>query len=267
MSTSDTSWPKPASRNLPNQVAETILDRIANGRLKPGTRLPSQRELADTMGVGLAVIREAVKRLETLNVVEASQGSGTIIRPIQWAQLIYDPGLFPLAVQRVGVRNLWEVRQLLETQGIRLAVQRATKDDLEAIRAVLQRADPLPLEFETSQALNREFHLALARATQNTMLESILAPLLDVRVPGADRQFTRDHCQRTWDAHQRIYAAVSSRDLAASEQAILAHFQVGPLLPEEVGTKFAEPAISGAARPPSAKPAPPRRSGLARKAR
>lgn len=245
-----TSWPKPAARSLPEQVAEAILGRITSGHLQPGSRLPPQRELAEAMGVGLAVIREAVKRLEALNVVEATQGSGTVIRPIRWVPLMYDPNLFPLAVQRIGVRDLWEVRRLLEAQGIRLAVQRATEDDLESMRAVLKSADPLPLEYETSQALNREFHLALARATQNVMLESILAPLLNVRVPGAERQFTRDHCRRTWAAHEQIYDAVERRDLVAADRAIIAHFRVGPLVPEAIiDAPLSAPSTPSVARP------------------
>lgn len=245
-----TSWPRPATRSLPEQVAQAILGRITSGELEPGSRLPAQRELAEAMGVGLAVIREAVKRLEALNVVQATQGSGTIIRPIRWVPLMYDPDLFPVAVQRIGIRDLWEVRRLLEAQGIRLAVQRASEEDLEAMRRVLKSADPLPLEYETSQTLNREFHLALARATQNVMLESILAPLLNVRVPGAEQKFTRDHCRRTWAAHQQIYDAVARRDLEAADRAIIAHFRVGPLLPEATAKIPRPPATQAVASPP-----------------
>ena len=119
-------WPKPTIQNLPDQVAHTILQLIASGELRPGNRLPSQRDLAETMGVGLAVIREAVQRLAALNIVEASHGSGTIIRPFRWTPLIYDPTLFTMAAQQIGMRELWETRRLLEGQVIRLAVERAT---------------------------------------------------------------------------------------------------------------------------------------------
>jgi GntR family transcriptional regulator, transcriptional repressor for pyruvate dehydrogenase complex len=227
-------WPKPIIQSLPDQVAQTILKRIATGELRPGHRLPSQRGLAASMGVGLAVIREAVQRLQALNIVEASHGSGTVIRPFHWIPLIYDPTLFALAVQRIGVHDLWETRRLLEGQVIRLAVERATRANLDAMRMVIARALPLPADYEASQKLNRDFHLALARASQNGVLEDLIAPLLELHTEGVDHRFTQQHCHRTWEAHQAIYDAVAARDLAAADKAIVEHFEVGPIALAEV---------------------------------
>lgn len=232
-----TIWRKAIARSLPDQVAESILERIATGELLPGHRLPSQRDLAASMGVGLAVVREVVQHLQALNIVEASHGTGTVIRPFRWLPLMYDPALFVLAVQRIGVRDLWETRRLIEGQVVRLAAERATEGNLGALRAVLERAEPLPLNYETSQALNREFHLALAHATQNAVLQDLLAPLLDVHVEGIGHRFTPAHCRRTWEAHRAIYEAVAARDLAASNLAIARHFEVGPLALDEVAAR------------------------------
>jgi GntR family transcriptional repressor for pyruvate dehydrogenase complex len=230
-------WPNPIVQTLPDQVAQTILRRVATGELLPGHRLPSQRDLAQSMGVGLAVIREAVQRLAALNVVEASHGSGTVIRPFRWMPLIYDPTLFHLAMQRIGIRDLWEARRLLEGQIIRLAAERRTQADLAAMRAILRRADPLPTDYEASQALNREFHLALARAGQNAVLEDLLAPLLDVRTVGAAHRFSGETCRHTWTAHQAIYDAVAARGLAAADRAIQRHFEIGPIALQEVDAR------------------------------
>ena len=227
-------WPKPIVQSLPDQVAQTIFERIATGELRPGHQLPSQRDLAESMGVGLAVIREAVQRLQALNIVEATHGSGTVIRPFHWMPLIYDSTLFALAVQRIGVRDLWETRRLLEGQAIRLAVERATEANLDAMRAVLERAHPLPIDYASSQRLNREFHLELARATQNAVLEDLVAPLLEVRTEGVAHRFTQDHCRRTWEAHRAIFDAVAARDLGAADRAIVSHFKVGPIALAEV---------------------------------
>jgi GntR family transcriptional repressor for pyruvate dehydrogenase complex len=222
-------WPSLTVQTLPDQVAQMILQRIAAGELRPGHRLPSQRELAQSMGVGLAVIREAVQRLQGLNIVEATHGSGTVVRAFRWIQLIYDPSLFLLAVQRIGVRDLWEARRLLETQITRLAAERATKSNLAEMRAILARAEPLPPDYEASNALNREFHLALARAAHNAVLEDLVAPLLDVQVEGVSHRFTRELCRRTWEAHRTIYRAVAARSLKQADRAIEQHFQVGPV--------------------------------------
>ncbi|MCC6194629.1 MAG: FadR family transcriptional regulator [Burkholderiales bacterium] len=215
-------------------MAQVILERIATGQLRSGNRLPSQRELAQSMGVGLAVIREAVQRLTALNVVEATHGSGMTVLPFRWMPLIYDPSLFQLAVQRIGVRDLWEARRLLEGQVIRLAAERATAANLRAMREVLERADPPPLDYEASQRLNREFHLAMAKAGQNAVLEDLVAPLLDVRFDDTSHRFSAEHARKTWQAHQRIYDAIAARDLTAADRAIRKHFEVGPIAADEI---------------------------------
>jgi len=230
-------WPSPIVQTLPDQVAQTILQRIAKGELAPGHKLPSQRDLAQSMGVGLAVIREAVQRLAALNVVEAAHGSGTVIRPFRWMPLIYDPTLFHLAMQRIGIRDLWEARRLLEGQVIRLAAERATQSDLAAMRAILERAKPLPKDYAASQVLNREFHLALARASQNAVLEDLLSPLLDVHTEGAAHRFSRETCRRTWEAHRLIVEAVAARDIGAADRAIKRHFRIGPIALDEIDAR------------------------------
>ncbi len=232
--TRPSNWPSPTVQTLPDQVAEAILQRIATGELQPGHRLPAQRELAQSMGVGLAVIREAVQRLATLNIVEAAHGSGTVIRPFRWLPLLYDKSLFHLAMQRIGIHDLWEARRLLEGQIIRLAAERRTKLDLERMRSVLDAAKPLPKTHEASQALNLKFHRALAQAGQNAVLVDLLDPLLSVQTEGASHRFNEEHCRKTWEAHEAIYRAVAARDISAADRAIDRHFKVGPIALAEV---------------------------------
>lgn len=222
-------WPKPVAQSLPDQVAELIVQRIATGQLATGHKLPSQRQLAAQMGVGLAVVREAVKRLEALNIVGATHGSGTVVRPFRWMPLLYDPSLFLLAVKRIGIRDLWETRRLLEGQIVRLAAERATDDNLREIRAVLDRASPLPLDYEAHLQLNLEFHVAVANGSQNAVLIDLLRPLLDVRVKGVEHRFTADTCQRSWAIHEAIYQTIAKRNIGAAEAAMREHFTIGPI--------------------------------------
>jgi DNA-binding FadR family transcriptional regulator len=225
-------FPKPVAQSLPDQVAELIMQRIATGELATGHKLPSQRQLAQSMGVGLAVVREAVKRLEALNILGATHGSGTVVRSFRWMPLLYDPSLFMLAIKRIGIRDLWETRRLLEGQIARLAAERACEKNLAAIRAVLDRASPLPFDYAESSALNREFHIAIAKASQNSVLIDLLTPLVDVRFRDIAHHFTKDMCRRTWAAHEAIYRAIADHDVDAAELAMQRHFTVGPIAVE-----------------------------------
>jgi GntR family transcriptional repressor for pyruvate dehydrogenase complex len=248
-------WPKPVAQSLPAQVAELIVQRIATGELATGHKLPSQRQLAQQMGVGLAVVREAVKRLEALNILDATHGSGTVVRPFRWMPLLYDPALFLLAIKRIGIRDLWETRRLLEGQIVRLAAERATRDNLDEIRAVLDRAVPLPLDYGVSQGLNREFHIAVAKGSQNAVLIDLLTPLVDVHIEGIAHHFTQEMCQRTWDAHEAIYRAVSKQDVAAAEKAMQQHFTIGPIAAE---TDTADGPVLAGSRKRATRPKPRR---------
>jgi GntR family transcriptional repressor for pyruvate dehydrogenase complex len=190
--------------------------------------------MAQSLGVGLAVVREAVQRLEALNIVETTHGRGTVVLPFRWIPLIYDPSLFLMAVQRIGVRDLWETRQLIEGQIIRLAAERATDANVATMHEILVRAEPLPTSYAASQSLNREFHLAIAAAAQNIVLADILAPLLDVQFEGVEHHFTVEHCRAAWQAHRRIYDAVAAHDVKRADRAIEHHFQVGPIALAEI---------------------------------
>lgn len=238
-------WSRPIAATLGDQVSREILTQIAAGALKPGDHLPSQRELAQALGVGLAVVREAIQRLEALGVLAAEHGSGTVVCEMRWSALIHNASLFDLAVRQIGVRDLWEARRLIEGQIVRLAAERATAADLATLRDVVSRADPLPLVYDRSQELNREFHLALARAAQNTVLEELLVPLLDVRTKDVAHRFDAGMARRTWEAHRAILAAVTSRDAVAAEASMVAHFRVGPIALADPG----DPAGRGRSRP------------------
>jgi DNA-binding FadR family transcriptional regulator len=212
----------------PDQVACALFERSAEGKLRLGQWLASQRGVAQEIGVGLAVVCEAVQRLEALNVVATTHGSGTVVRPFRWIPLTYNPPLFLLAMQHIGVQDLWETRRLTEGQIVRLATQRATEADLAAMREILARAESLPLTYAATQELNGEFQLALAGASQNIVFEDILAPLLDIHLVGMAPRFTTEHCRATWEAHRLIYDAIAAHAVSLVQRAIEHHFQVGP---------------------------------------
>ena len=217
-------WARPTIQTLADQVARAILQKIAAGVLRPGDRLPPQRELSQSFEVGMSVIREAIQRLEALHVVDPGPGTGTLIRPFRWLPLIYDPTLSDMAIRRIGAADLWESRRLLEAQVGRLAATRATAADLAAIEAVLDAAGECP-DYEHHYVQNRAFHLALARAARNVVLEDLLAPLVDIRFSDfVGHHFDAAHSLGAWAAHRRIFWALVARDPVEIEAAISHHF-------------------------------------------
>jgi GntR family transcriptional repressor for pyruvate dehydrogenase complex len=229
-------WARPVSRTLSEQVTEMILSRIASGDLLPGASLPPQRELAEELGVALSVVREAIQRLQVLRVVQTRHGSGTVVQSLTWSQIAGEPSLRILAFEPRILKDVWEARYAIEKETTQLAAQRATDDDLRAIHEALKAGEPAPETFERNLLLNTAFHLAIARAAKNNILVDLLKPLLDVGFTSIPEVFDRGAADLAWDAHRRLFAAISKHDPEATGKALAYHMSSANVEVEKVRT-------------------------------
>jgi GntR family transcriptional repressor for pyruvate dehydrogenase complex len=214
---------RPRIRTLADQVATSIVERISSGRYRAGQSLPSQRELARELGVGLSAIREAMQRLQSMRVLSSHQGRGTVVESVRWAQMLLEPSLAIVAIERDMLSEVWEARNAIEMETARLAGLRRTEDDLEALRKVIAEAGDGPTTYETNHRLNKAFHAALARAAHNQFMCDMLAPLLEVDLTANRTIFDVEISRRSWLLHRAIYDAVAARDLAGVVSAMRRH--------------------------------------------
>jgi GntR family transcriptional repressor for pyruvate dehydrogenase complex len=166
-------------KRVSDQAYEQIRDLIFRGQLKPGEQLMPERELAQALGVSRPTVREAIKQLVTMGLLEHRQGQGTFVRSIDDRR-----GLNPLAAMIEGhnpsLEELLEVRMGLESQAVSLAAQRATSEDLQVLEKALthmlaeNRAGRLGIEADVS------FHMAIAFATKNTVQVHIMKTFYDL---------------------------------------------------------------------------------------
>jgi len=216
-------WSTPSRMSLGEQATQQILDQMKNGVFRPGDRLPSQRELATAMGVGIAAIREALQRLEMLNIVEVRQGQNTVVKPVKHELLLFDPELFLVNAEQDVLLHVLEARDALETVIVTLAAQRATAADVDAIHEALTHEMAEDHEdYETHRQLNNQFHLAVAAASQNPVLVKMLASLLPAWVI-LRTVFDAAMSIRAVELHRAIYEAVRDHDIAAARDAMQAH--------------------------------------------
>lgn len=166
-------------KRVSDQAYEQIRDLIFRGQLKPGEQIMPERELAQALGVSRPSVREAIKQLVTMGLLEHRQGQGTFVRSIQDQR-----GLNPLAAMIEGhsptLEELLEVRMGLEGQAVTLAAQRATPEDIQ----VLEQALTHMLEENKEGRLGIEedvsFHMAIAYATKNTVQVHIMKTFYDL---------------------------------------------------------------------------------------
>jgi GntR family transcriptional regulator, transcriptional repressor for pyruvate dehydrogenase complex len=155
---------------------DSIREMISSGELRPGDRLPPENELADRLGVSRGSLREAVRALSQIKVLDVRRGDGTYVTSLAPSELLSGLVFAMELLQSQGLEELLEVRRLLLPPAAALAAQRATEEQLAALHAVVDE-----LESSTDQddieRLNRRFTALLGDATGNEMLGSILRAL------------------------------------------------------------------------------------------
>lgn len=215
---------------LSDQVADRLLSYIIAQRLEPGARLPSEKQLAVEFDVSRPVIREALRSLAGQRMIEIVNGKGAVVMPLDGYLL----GLFfQRAVQLQGsfTLELMEVRRCLEVPMARMAAERRTDEDVEALRELVTKMHEPGLDSGRYVELDVAFHIALARATHNTMLyyivSSVRTALAEVIAAVFGVQPTESALsemrQRSQSQHQKIFDAIERRDGAGAERAMQVH--------------------------------------------
>jgi GntR family transcriptional regulator, transcriptional repressor for pyruvate dehydrogenase complex len=209
-----------------NAVVNQIRNLIADGTLKPGTRLPSERELAERLRVGRGHIRKALSKLEFYGILKTVPHKGTIVAQIGVKAI---EGLLSniLQLEKPDIRSLLETRAILETNAVALAAQRGTPEEMRELERCLEDFRQKAERRQPTLEEDHLFHLKLAAMTKNAALLSLIS-LLTPDIIAMNRKFKeRDdaHFQRTIDEHDAILRAVVARDPASARAAMETHMR------------------------------------------
>jgi GntR family transcriptional repressor for pyruvate dehydrogenase complex len=207
-----------------SRLAERLEREILTGKLAPGDRLPSERELSEQLGVSRSVVREALGRLASLGLVKSTHGSGTRVEAPSSRQVT-------LGYQRLLSRpdfrleDLAEVRLPLETAIAGLAALKRTEEHLARLQETQQvLGNPDSTLAEQVQA-DMAFHGVLAEATRNPLFQTVLAPIQQLLIESRQRTLGRYGAALAHRHHARILAAVEAGDAAAAREAMREHLE------------------------------------------
>lgn len=206
-------------------VAEQIRKLIAAGKLKPGDKLPPERELCIRLGVGRSSIRDAIRTLAVMGILEPRHGHGTVVRDLTADSLII-PLRSVLNRKREMVGELLEVRRMLEPALAARAARNATDDELSHMQDVLRRHELKLHRGESTIEEDTQFHYALAVAARNSVVLRVLDVLMDLLVESRSRSLqVPGRPRRSFEGHRRILRAITRRDPKAAEAAVHRHLQ------------------------------------------
>lgn len=214
-------------QGLPSQIAGFVRNQIVKGELKPGDRLPTEREMAGDHGVSRAVIREAVAKLIHEGLVISRQGVGAFVAsPDNATALVLDPQSF---AQPEDFQQLYELRLVLESGAAGLAARNCDANDLAAIDATIEEMSRVEGSHETYVKRDIAFHRAIAAATKNPFV-SLFISFVDMKLQESifvalrklDFETTTEISIRE---HKAIAKAIGARDPEAAAFAMTSHLQ------------------------------------------
>jgi DNA-binding FadR family transcriptional regulator len=205
------------------QVAEQLMDMLRDRHLRPGDKLPPERELAAMMQVSRPSLREALRALSLMNVLEVRQGAGTFVTSLE-TELLVEHLDFVLSLDESSLIELFEARKIVEIGIAGLAAQRITGEELAELDAGLARSQNTlhhPVDFlEADEQLHKTIIKAARNPIMSRVIDSISRLLMVSRSRTVEIAGVRE---QTVEDHRAIVTALKRRDPEAAREAMLQH--------------------------------------------
>jgi DNA-binding FadR family transcriptional regulator len=214
-----------------DQVFAFVREQLLSGQMKAGDRLLPERELAMRLGVSRPVIREVLRALAAIGVIEIRHGYGSVVRRPDFTEL-GDLFTMMLAQQGEVVEDVMEARIAIERQAIRLACARATSSDLAALGEALRRVEETVKDPQIGGDADFAFHAALIAAAHSPTLASLHAAIAVLlkrsHLERRERITSLDGIETYLVEHHReLLAAVAARDADSADRLLMQHFAIG----------------------------------------
>ena len=209
--------------SISDEIAKQIMDLISRGELKPGDHLPSERELCKDFGASRSSLREALRCLSIVGVLNARVGEGTSVaedgekflrKIIEWR----------LITERHDIENLLEVRMALEGVSAANTARHATEEQVEALRKLVAKMQASLDDEKAFAALDLEFHVAMAEASGNELVSDLIALVRGQLLKALHKVLVVPHAlPAALKEHAAIFEAIERRDADGARRAMQAH--------------------------------------------
>jgi len=215
------------SRKISDEIVRQFIDLVERGILKPGDRLPSERDMARELGVSRLPLREALKALQAMGFIKVENRRKTLVLPITKTTL-QDPISLVLDGNIEKVFELLEIREVLESWAAQRATEKATEEDIRALEKVVERMREDFNRGNLGDKADADFHMAIAHATHNTILSHLMATwyhlLWNCQKVSREKLFNNEENRRRLLAqHLEIFEAIRQHDKRRAGNAIRDH--------------------------------------------
>lgn len=221
---------KPVTRTV-RTVAESLFARIRAQEFPVGSRLPSERHLANELGVARNTVREALDLLEECWIIRRRAGSGSFITYKPEAD-VEESGTLAFLNDQVSAATspleLQVVRGIVEPEMARLAVINMAPRDIESLRRILEKMESIQTDSESFARAEEEFHMQIARGTENPLLIAIYELIIEVRrqahwAASRRKALSPNRIRAYQSRHRSLFEAIELRDMETAVEYVKLH--------------------------------------------
>ncbi|PRR80069.1 HTH-type transcriptional regulator LutR [Clostridium liquoris] len=208
------------------QVIYQIKDMINKGVLKKGDKLPSERDMVESLQVSRTSIREALRSLEIIGLIESKQGEGNFIRS-SFENSLIEPLSIMFMLQDSNPGEILELRKIIEKETAGLAAERITEEELKELELLMGKFKEL-VEGEQMVSVDREFHYKIAQASKNFLILSIfnaISSLMESFIKDARKNILikEENKEILYKQHENIYKALLNKNPQQAMKAMIEH--------------------------------------------
>ncbi|HBP38920.1 MAG TPA: FadR family transcriptional regulator [Clostridiales bacterium] len=203
-------------------ITKKINDMIIHENMKPGTKLPNEKQLAELYSVSRSTIREAFKALKAQNIVVIRQGDGTYVSDNTGRA--EDPLGFRYLKKEKLIEDIFEARLLIEPQIAMLAAERATRDEILELKQIADKMQKTSFMSDDRMNLDIQFHTLIAACSRNAVFNQLIPVIYETIEKGVVilHDHERSH-KRAQHAHMDIYLAIANREPWKVKNAVSSH--------------------------------------------
>ena len=209
-------------------IVQQVLALIEKGKLKRGDHLPSERELTDIFKVSRTTVREAIRILESMKLLQCRQGNGTYIL-VSSEEALIQPLAAALFNANDNIREIFYIRKIIEPHIAHLAAENATPQEIEEMEKILHEQKACIGRGESVLETNTLFHNRLAGAAKNRVMERLLLALIDLLHQAKEDYLSEDErkarAARSLEGHKQILNAVKNSDCNVALTLMLQHLE------------------------------------------
>ncbi len=209
-------------------IVKQIRTLIEKGKLKRGDHLPSERELTETFRVSRTSVREAIRTLESMKLVQSRHGNGTYVLASSEESLV-QPLAAALFHEKDDIIDIFYIRKIIEPYVAQMAAQNATPQEIAEMEQILEKQMECIERGGNIIETDSAFHSLLAKAAKNRVMERLLIAVVDLLRESREKYLLDDEndkrAKKSLQGHRRVMSAIMSGDCASARKAMLRHLE------------------------------------------